>query len=183
MNIKSILNSEILHKIIGILHLLFAIFISFYGFIFKKNWFDMIFIYYTLLVLISWTYFNGECCLTYYIKKNQNQNYIAGTESTDMKDMYLLFGSKEIAYVFVSITIIANITSEYIVLKRNGAANYICVILPFMHLLYTLLLRIYSYNLHTNKIFLFLQEIFKLFFIFLFLFMLCINNYKYIYNE
>jgi hypothetical protein len=152
-------------KSIGILHAVLAIFISFYGILFNKNRFDNIYILYTIIVLISWTFYNGECILTYFIKKNKNKDYIAGNESTDLKDMYLAFGSKEYAYFIITISIFINVISLYLVLKRNNYPYFIYYFVPFFHLLYALSMRIQPENLHKNKLFLISQEFFKYYFI------------------
>jgi hypothetical protein len=154
-------------KYVGLLHLFFSILISSYGILFKKSWLDYTYICYTVVVLISWTFFNGECALTYYIKKKANKNYIAGEESTDLKDMYLLFGSKNIAYYFITFFTFVSAISTYIVLKRNNYPRFIYYSLPLLSLLYTISLRISPKNLHENKTFLFTQEIFKAYFILL----------------
>jgi hypothetical protein len=140
--------------------------------IFSKNSFDFIYILYTILISISWTFYNGECPLTYYIKKINNDNYIAGTESTDIKDMYLVFGSKELVYYIITISLFMTSTSYYLVLKRNNYPNYIYILLPMMQLLYILSLRIQHKNLYKNKIFLLFQEFFKYYFILNFLYIL-----------
>jgi hypothetical protein len=152
-------------KYVGLFHLFFAIFVSLYGILLKKSWLDYPYIFYTIIVLISWTFFNGECFLTYYIKKKANKNYIAGEESTDLKDMYLLLGSKNISYFIITFFTFVSAVSTYIVLKRNNYPSYIYYSLPSLSLLYTTSLRVSPINLHENKIFLFTQEIFKAYFI------------------
>lgn len=153
-----------LNQTIGTFHALFAIIISFYGILFRKSWFDVIFVIYTLIVLISWTFYNGDCFLTYYIKKYYNQNYVAGEDPTDLQDMYLLFGNKEMTYIIITITIVFNVISSFIVLKRNGFSSYIYYGIPFFHLLYTISLRTFT-HLYKNSRFLLLQNIFKIIFI------------------
>lgn len=164
-------NSYNINIIVGILHFLLAIIIPFYGILFKKSWFDYIYILYTILVVISWTFFNGECMLTYYHKKQQNENYNAGEDSTDLTDMNSLFGSKEMVYYVITISIFLNAISEYIVLQRNQFSIYLYTTLPLFHIIYTMLLRIQT-NLHKNELFLFTQEIFKLYFSIAFIFII-----------
>lgn len=161
------------NKYIGLLHLIFALFISLYGFIFKKNSFDYIYILYICLVIVSWTFYNGECPLTYYIKKQQNNKYIAGKDSTDLTDMYLLFGSKKIVDGFIFVSIFLNAVSEYIVLKRNNYSFFIQTGFPLAHILYTMSLRIYSGNLYNNAAFLTIQDSFKALFILFLILILC----------
>jgi hypothetical protein len=165
-------------KAIGLLHAFFAIFVSFYAIIFKQNWFDFIYIFYTIIVLISWTFYNGECLLTYLIKKNKNKNYIAGTESTDLTDMYLLFGSKEIIYFIVTFLLFINALSLYLVLKRNNFPYFIYYLIPLFQLLYTISLRIQYKNLHKNNLFLISQNFFKFYFIINLIYILYISYKK-----
>lgn len=162
-NIVSFLEKN--DKLIGALHAVYAILMAFYGILFKKNWFDYIYIFATIFTIITWTFYNGECVLTYLIKKNKDKNYIAGTESTDLQDMYLAFGSKEFAYFIVTISLFINAISLYLVLKRNNYPYFIYYLFPFFQVLYTSSLRIQHTNLHKNNLFLISQEIFKYYFI------------------
>jgi hypothetical protein len=162
-------NSYNINIIVGILHFFLALFISLYGLLFNKSWFDYIYILYIILVIISWTFFNGECMLTYYHKKQQNENYNAGEDCTDLTDMYLLFGSKELVYFVITISIFLNAISEFIVLQRNQFSIYLYTTLPLFHIIYAMLLRTQT-NLHNNELFLFIQEIFKIYFTIAFIF-------------
>lgn len=170
---------ENLFKIIGVLHIIFATLISFYGFIFKKSWFDYVFIFYNIIIVLSWTFYNGECLITYYIKKYYDNNYISGKDPTDLKDMYLLFGNKYYTFLIVSSTILINVLSEYIVLKRNGYSSFEYIGIPLSHLMYTIALRTFK-KLYENNLFLYIQNFFKLLFtIFL---LLSIHKLLYVYN-
>ena len=53
---------------IGVSHVIFSVFMSFYGFFIAKNDYDFLYIFFTVVIVISWTYYNGECSLTYYVK-------------------------------------------------------------------------------------------------------------------
>lgn len=151
-------------KIIGALHGIFWLYISFYGFVIRKNYFDILYILFQTLIVLSWTFYNGECILTYLVKKKIDRNYIAGTESTDAKDMYLLFGSKELLLFASTISVIINSLSIYLVLKRNNYSKIILYSLPLFYLLYTLSLRIQIKDIYKNKLFLISQEFFKYYF-------------------
>ena len=165
-------------KLVGVLHVFFSLFISFYGLMIKKNWFDYIYIFYTIIVSISWTFYNGECILTYLIKKNNDKNYIAGTESTDLKDMYLVFGSKEIVYFIITILLFISAISLYLVLKRNNYPYFIYYLFPIFLLLYTLSLRIQPKKLYKNTRFLISQHFFKFYFIINLIYILYISYKK-----
>jgi len=151
-------------KIIGFLHLVLTLFLSIYGLVIKKNWFDWLYMYYSIIVTLSWTFYNGECLLTYYIKKNKNVNYIAGSNSTDLTDMYLLVGTKQSTHILMIIGLLLDTISLYIVFNRNGYSKFMSALIAGIHLIYVISLRVVSIY---NKYFLFFQQLVKLFFIFI----------------
>jgi hypothetical protein len=153
-------------KIFGFTHLCIFMFLASYGLIFNKNKFDYVYLFCMILTILSWTCYNGECPVSYYIKKQKNQNYISGQNSNDLNDIYSIFGDKykNYVYTFLQIFILLLSISLYLVFKRNNFTNYIFYGLPFFNLVYILLLQIYSLNgVNNNKTFLFLQEIYKLY--------------------
>lgn len=58
--------------IISVFHTLLTIFVVFYGYFTKKNKFDFFYLFYGYSVILSWTFFNGECFISYYYKKLTN---------------------------------------------------------------------------------------------------------------
>jgi hypothetical protein len=159
-------------NLVGISHLIFAILVSMYGFVIKKNWFDKFYIYYNYLVFISWTLFDGECFVTYVVKKLENPNYVAGSESTDLSDMNMNF-DKKIFRAFLDIFVTLNIVSIFLVNRRN---NYISMplnmILVVTYLIYSLFLRKFMdkkfyYQSGLNKIFGWFQFFMRIFVIYL----------------
>lgn len=169
------------NKTIGLLHILFTVFISFYAFITKKSWLDYVYIIYTFLIILSWTFYNGECFITYYYKKQDNTDYIAGEDCTNISDIDdLLFNSKELTFTIITISIFLLAISEFIVLKRNNFSKYLYFSFPLCEIIYTMLLRTQN-KLYENKSFLFLQDIFKFYFIISLLYILITiirRNYK-----
>jgi hypothetical protein len=148
-------------KIIGFVHLVWAIFISMYAFLIKKNSFDIAVIIYQVLVLLSWTFCNGECFLTYLIKRKNNADYQAGEKSTDLEDMRYVIGNAKILQFIQSLFVIINAVSVYLVLKRNDLPWFIVLPLSLCMLVYPMSLRLKSKNIHKNRWFLILQECVK----------------------
>lgn len=148
-------------EIIGFLHLSFSIILSLYAFIFKKSWIDYLYIYYASIIILLWTFFNGECAITYYFKKKEDPNYIAGTDSTDMKDMFILIPNPTIVNAIVIIKLFFHLLSEYIVLARNKFPIFLCYLLPGIHLSYYGTTYIFK-DLYNNTTFLWFQEIIKI---------------------
>jgi hypothetical protein len=148
-------------KIIGFVHLVWAIFISMYAFLIKKNSLDMAVIIYQVLVLMSWTFFNGECFLTYLIKRKNNGDYQAGEQSTDLEDMRHVIGNSKTLQFAQSFFVIVNAVSLYLVLKRNDFSWFIVLPLSLCMLVYPMSLRLKSKNIHKDRWFLILQECVK----------------------
>jgi hypothetical protein len=144
-----------LTNVVGIGHLIFAILISIYAFATKKNGFDKFYLIYNYLVFISWTFFDGECYVTYVIKKMEDPNYVAGSESTDLTDMNSQFDKKSFR-AFLDIFVVLNILSIFLVNRRNGYLPMsLNILLVITYFIYALFLRkfmdktlYYRYGLH-----------------------------------
>jgi hypothetical protein len=130
--------------LVGFLHFIFFLFVSTYGFAFKKNKFDYFYILLNMLIFLSWTFFEGECCISYYEKKKKNKDYVAGSNNQNVDDMFLWLGPEyeDIFYVLVRVLSIFGYISIYLVLKRNDYPNYIIYPYILMYLLYYVYLRI-----------------------------------------
>ena len=86
-------------------------------------------------------FFDGECFLTYIIKKMENPNYIAGSESTDLTDMNSQFDKKSFR-AFLDIFVVLNIISIFLVNRRNGYIPIsLNIILFITYFIYGLFLR------------------------------------------
>jgi hypothetical protein len=162
--LERILQNENNIKIIGGIHLATACFFSIYGLLFKKSRFDIIYVFYTLFLLISWTCFNGGCILSEFIKKKNNKEYIFGQDSKNLDDMIEFMGSPTMVYIIIVIMNIFHAISTFIILKRNDFPIYIYGSLPLMHILYILSIKINN-DLCGNEFFLTLQEGFKFAFV------------------
>jgi hypothetical protein len=56
----------------------------------QNNKYKIIYIKYAYFILFSYTFTDGECPITYSYKKINNNSYIAGSNITDLADLYLL---------------------------------------------------------------------------------------------
>lgn len=123
--------------IISFFHIMLGIFMSFYAFIFPKNFlFDFLYILFIIFLLFSWILFDNECVISYYyykinnIKKNKDTSDI--DEIIDSKSFFGKF-----CFVFTTLAIIISI---YIAAIRSKiASSYIItlfIINRFMYLFY-----------------------------------------------
>ena len=115
-------------KWIGCIHLFTAFILSIYAFLFKRNKFDYLFLLFIYFILLHWTFLNGECIISYVIKKMKNKDYHPGeVRENDM--------TKIIPHYFSIVKYILDILSTitfYLVLTRNSFTW--AYILPFMFL-------------------------------------------------
>ena len=140
------------------LHMLFPIFFALYGFLFKKSKFDILYLCGIYFVLLHWTFFDSECALAYYYKKNKNPNYIAGSDLKN--DFHHHFkGYSMFIYVSSFILNIGMMLSFYKVVTRyypkGFAYSFILLYLTFYYGSYLFV------NHPNNPSFLLFQEMIK----------------------
>jgi hypothetical protein len=149
-------------EIFGLLHIILTITASIYGLVTSKSWLDNIYIYYTLTVYLSWTFFNGECLISLYHKYKYNLK----SHNARSDDMVVWFGNLKIHDNFMFIMSILTIFSIFRVFYRNNI--YILYIILFICMLsvYMKLIKYYK-NPCVSLYFLLFQSIFKIFLIYL----------------
>lgn len=140
-------------EIIAVLHGLFALFINIYGFVTKKNRLDYYYLLYIYAVAVSWTFYNGDCLITYYYNKQINPSYQAG-DFTEMSDLHLLFGKNYVPFlkkhhiIIVSLMTLVTILSMYRVFIRQGfSVLATCILLAIFILYYISIMN--KMNLHS----------------------------------
>jgi hypothetical protein len=134
---------------ISLFHVAFTVLIVNYPFLVDKNYYyDFIYILLMFGLLYSYIYLNGECFVSYFVKKYKNPNYLAGTNVSVMDEYKtVLFNSEFIAKYCIYYILIAMIVAGFIVLRRHRFLKPIFVYLFSGSLfVYFLLLRI-----NTNK--------------------------------
>lgn len=101
-------------KIIGIFHICHSFLLSIYPFIYN---YDIEYVNYYVWILLSYTYFNAECPISYIYKKIKDPSYIAGTSLTSFDDIYAIV-PKEYANTYVFIMSCLSIYGLFIALNR-----------------------------------------------------------------
>jgi len=163
---------------ITLFHCLFSAFLIFYGVVFPKNRVDSVYLLLMFGTLCSWTLINGECLFSYYVKKIQDPDYVAGMQPVELDDfkeidsmMGVLFNNAFIDFFKrINILSIINFVSIYLVMMRNGYGYGLTLGTLGAMVIYTLVLRYFHPNVHEEGLFLFIQEFFKAYFFFLILF-------------
>lgn len=124
--------------IISVFHALLTIFVMFYGYFTQKNSFDFFYLFYGYSVILSWTFFNGECLISYYYKKLTNSN----DNSIYSHDLDVIFGEKYEAILkkyhapIFKIAEMLLLVSFYLVMARQKFPVIPIFILLFIHASY-----------------------------------------------
>jgi len=101
-------------KIIGAVHFMMVLLVSFF-FVVPKSKFDFLFLAYEYTVFWSWTMLNGQCPVSYCVKKPNDTSISSG-------DIILLFGEKHAPVMKTVLKCCAlglNTVSLIVVLLRN----------------------------------------------------------------
>ena len=145
---------------IGIIHVVSACLFSIYAFLFKRNRFDYVYLCVIYFLLLHWTFLNGECFLSYMIKKGKNPEYIAGQETGKNEMIELFKGNKYLINLFRFIINVVWTVSLYLVLVRNKFSPLYYV--PFVLLFGSYkAITIYSIKFDKQNTFYIIQDIIK----------------------
>jgi hypothetical protein len=149
--------STVVKSVIYYVHILIGVLLSFYAFLTKKNpVIDYLYILINVGIFLHWTYFNGECILTYYHKKLDNPNYKPG-ENVNLSEYSNNFYTKLSNIVLR----IFKIIGFYIVAKRNNISMYLIIPFIFIHEIYNNIICI-TPNTYIDKNFQLFQEFVKI---------------------
>tara|TARA_B000000477_G_C6072534_1_gene219330 strand:+ start:388 stop:903 length:516 start_codon:yes stop_codon:yes gene_type:complete len=154
-------------KIIPYIHLLFILFITIYPIIFNyKYLIDYIYINLLFITHLSWTLNNNECLISYIYKKNKNKNYLIGTNSLELDDIFILINKNLWKKYISKILYLLSIYSSTIVFIRNNIPLIFIIFYNILLFLYLSLIR----NLKNIK-----YIILKIFKIYIFLILIFYN--------
>jgi len=138
-------------------HLVGAVFLSLYCFLFQKNKFDLVYVAFMYALVLHWCFLNGECILSYHYKKKLNPNYIAGEDCTK-NDFQIEY--KEYASMLHGMFYIMNLYfmyNIYAILERNAYPHVWSISFILIHEIYYYGMLFFSDH-YKNVIFLWLQE-------------------------
>lgn len=140
----------------GILHFILSILLYSYGLIVRQrtSW-DSLFLLITYVLVLHWTFYNGECVVSYLAKKKEDPEYVAGSDVFDLKDMSDTGISPETIRIIMNILLLLWFYSTFVVLKRNRYPMAFTIPFVFILIFYNGLLRWF----HDNPNFKLLQNV------------------------
>jgi len=75
-------------SLIGVFHFIHAPLLVIYPLTFSSSDWDFVYIQYFFLIVYAYTFYNGECPISFYYKKRVNPYYVAGSRITNYDEMY-----------------------------------------------------------------------------------------------
>jgi hypothetical protein len=130
-------------QIVSTLHSISCLFLSFYGFLFRRSNYDYLILMITYTIALLWSLYKGECLLSYYLKKYKDPNYVLG-RNVYADDMYLLFGPKYIPILKIFYTYfnpIIQTATLYLLLERQHFSRGVTIVYPLVFYSYYLMTR------------------------------------------
>ena len=122
----------------GIIYFCIFAFVSLYSFIFSADIFkDFAFLFITFFVFFTRTLYSGECFISYYIKKYEDEDYEAG--DGDCLDIIDMFGENysNMMTQIMNILRIIGIITFYRVLKRQDFNTFEIFFFIISYVVYT----------------------------------------------
>lgn len=121
----------------GFIHFICFLGITTYPLLWAKSKYDYVFLYFSILLFLSWMFLNGECFVSYFEKIARDPNYYAGKDPTNNEDMYFIDNSRDWMDRILHIFFIVWILSLALALHRQGfpiwLSAWICFI-PYYYL-------------------------------------------------
>lgn len=145
-------------NVIVYVHILGMLFFSIYAFVFRKSAFDYLYLATFYLVLLQWTFLNGECVLSIASKHVNNPDYVPG-EDIHRDDIITLYPDHEtsirLAYVLKNAIFLLN---YYLVCVRNHIPFYIYSLYLILYVMYSCSLFLFESH-YENESFLRFQKV------------------------
>lgn len=91
-------------SLIGVFHFIHAPLLIVYPFVFSLSDWDFAYIQYFFLIMYAYTFYNGECPISFYYKKQTNPYYVAGSRVTDYDEMYTVCKDRTFVKKYIATT-------------------------------------------------------------------------------
>jgi hypothetical protein len=151
------MNDNIFVRIIGTLHFIYILFLSFYVWVFRKNKYDIIVLLVLATNILTWTFYNGHCLITYHLLRDKSFNI---NDRTLYDLLFIFHDNKSTLYMFTNIISVLYAITLYFLLKRVGFTQIVQIVTTIMYIIYVASLR-----LHNTLAIRIITEIVKLYFV------------------
>ena len=144
-------------RIIGTLHFLYILFLSLYVWLFCKNKYDILVLLVLATNILTWTFYNGHCLITYHLHTDKSYNK---NDRTLYELLFIFNGSKRALKIFTNIASILYAITLYFLIGRTGFTQIVQIVTTIMYIVYVASLRLH--NEFASRI---ITEIVKLYFV------------------
>jgi len=100
--------------LLGIIHLIHCPLLVIYPYITNNKYYDILYITYFLLIVLSYILFNNECLISYHAKKIINKKYIAGSKMNYYPEMHIFTKNDQLIKLYFTMTTLLYIYIPYI---------------------------------------------------------------------
>ena len=145
---------------IGIFHLLHSPIITIYPFIIQNADYDIYYVNYFLLIMLSYTFLHGECPISFLCKKRMNANYMAGENIEDYVELYQVVPNKYYVNYYIQVMTCFYLSSLLYVIYFTNVRGviYIELLLSCVYFLFTRKVFFQRIQVHFEKV----QELYKI---------------------
>ena len=96
--------TRLVMSLIGVFHFIHAPLLIVYPFVISSSDWDFAYIQYFFLIMYAYTFYNGECPISFYYKKRANPYYVAGSRITDYDEMYTICKDRTFVKKYIATT-------------------------------------------------------------------------------
>ena len=148
---------NILVRIIGTLHFLYILFLSFYVWIFRKNKYDIFVLLVLATNILTWTFYKGHCLITYHLHTDKSFNK---NDRTLYELLFIFYDNKSALKMFTNTASVLYAITLYFLIGRTGFTQIVQSVTTIMYIVYVASLRLH--NEFASRI---ITEIVKLYFV------------------
>ena len=134
--------------------------ITIYPFIIKSTCYDIYYINYFFLIMMSYTFLNGECPISFVCKKIINSKYNAGDNINDYVELYQVFPNKYYVNNYIQLMTYCYLSSLLYIIYFTNVKNviYVELLVSYVYFLFTRK----AFNDHIQTHFTNVQQLYKI---------------------
>jgi len=138
--------------IIAFVHIIVLIYQLFYPIIFNNYFYDIVYILFFYILLLSYILFKGECIISLLHKISTNHKYIAGTNVFELNDIQIILPFFNAKFTYIIFTIIS-IYFMYMVYKLNNRTKALPNINTYIYFIFYIFYTFYLRKFFNERLF------------------------------
>ncbi|NBS84362.1 MAG: hypothetical protein EBS59_06680 [Verrucomicrobia bacterium] len=135
------MNDNIFVRIIGALHFIYILFLSFYVWVFRKNKYDIFVLLVLATNILTWTFYKGHCLITYHLHTDNSFNK---NDRTLYELLFIFYDNKSALKMFTNTASVLYAITLYFLLRRVGFTQIVQSVTTIMYIIYVASLRLHN---------------------------------------